>query len=64
MNLIRAFFPKIKALFFKFWKRAGETSPPSPFSYAPDVGEENTEGAAQKCFIKIDVLKRVWKIDR
>ena len=30
MNLIRAFLPKIKTLFFKFWKRAGETSPPSP----------------------------------
>ena len=30
MNLIRAFLPKIRALFFKFWKRAGETSSPQP----------------------------------
>ena len=34
MNLVRSFFHKFSALFFKFWKRAGETSPPS--SYAPD----------------------------
>ena len=27
---MRAFFPKIRALFFKFWKRAGETFLPSP----------------------------------
>ena len=43
MNLVRAFFFKIRVLFFKFWKRAGETSPPPfpppfpppPSSYAP-----------------------------
>ena len=35
MNLIKAFLPKIMALFFKFWKRAGETSPFPPYSYAP-----------------------------
>ena len=29
MNLVRTFFPKIRAFFFKFWKRAGETSPHS-----------------------------------
>ena len=30
MTVIRAFFPKIRALFSKFRKRAGETSPLSP----------------------------------
>ena len=30
MNLVRAFFPKIRTLFFKFWKRAEETSPLPP----------------------------------
>ena len=36
MNLVRAFFPKIRALFFKFWKRAGRPPRPPPSSYAPD----------------------------
>ena len=30
MNLVTAFFPKFRALFFIFWKRAGETSTPLP----------------------------------
>ena len=30
MNLIRAFLPKIRTLFFKFWRRAGEISPHRP----------------------------------
>ena len=30
MNIVRAIFSKIRALFLKFWKRAGETSPPPP----------------------------------
>ena len=29
-DMVRAFFPKIRTLFFKFWKRAGETSPLPP----------------------------------
>ena len=43
MNLVRAFFPKISALFFKFWKRAGETFPPPipPSSYAPEKEPNN-----------------------
>ena len=28
------FFPQIRALFSNFWKRAEETSPPLPSSYA------------------------------
>ena len=32
MKLVRAFFPKIRALFFKFWKRAGRPSRPSVWS--------------------------------
>ena len=35
MTTIRAFFPKNRALFSNFSKRAGKTSPPSPSSYAP-----------------------------
>ena len=37
MNIVRAFFFKIRALSLKFWKRAGETSlPPTlPTSYIP-----------------------------
>ena len=35
MNIVRSFFPKIRALFFKCWKRAGETSPLPRCSYAP-----------------------------
>ena len=35
MNLVGPFFPKIKALFFKFWKRAGKTSPLPQSGYAP-----------------------------
>ena len=35
MNLVRTFFPKIRALFFKFRKRAGEISPLPSSSYAP-----------------------------
>ena len=30
MTAIRAFSPKIRALFSNFWKRAGETSSPPP----------------------------------
>ena len=30
MNLVGTSFPKIRALFFKFWKRSGETSLPLP----------------------------------
>ena len=33
------FPPKIRALFSNFWKRAGETSPPPPSSYAPAKNE-------------------------
>ena len=33
-NLVRAFFSKIRTLFFEFSKRAGETSPLLPSSYA------------------------------
>ena len=36
MNLVRTLFPKIRALFFKFWKSAEETSPPPTSSYTPD----------------------------
>ena len=38
MNIVRAFFFKIRALSLKFWKRAGETSlPPTlPTSYIPE----------------------------
>ena len=35
MTTVRAFFPKISALFSNLWKRAGETSPPTPSSHAP-----------------------------
>ena len=38
MNIVKAFFFKIRALSLKFWKRAGETSlPPTlPTSYIPE----------------------------
>ena len=35
MITIRAFLPKMRALFSNFWKRAGEISSSSPSSYAP-----------------------------
>ena len=35
MTTIRAFFPKLEQFFPIFEKKAGETSPPSPSSYAP-----------------------------
>ena len=33
MTVIRVFFSQIRAPFSNFWKRAGETFPPTPFSY-------------------------------
>ena len=40
MNLIRAFLPQIRALFFKFEKRQGR--PPPPSSYAPELRQKTT----------------------
>ena len=45
MNLVRTFFPKIRALFFKFRKRAGETSPLPSSSYAPVIAELEPQSA-------------------
>ena len=39
MNIVRAIFSKIRAIFLKFWKRAGETSPLPPSSYSPTENE-------------------------
>ena len=50
MNLVRVFFSKIWALFFEFWKKAGESSSPSPppSSYAP--AKEKYDGAFESDF--------------
>ena len=39
MTTVKAFFLQISALFSNFWKRAGETSPLPPSSYAPVWGD-------------------------
>ena len=43
MNIFRACFFKIRALVFSLEKRAGETFPLPPFSYAPSVGDIQDE---------------------
>ena len=40
-NVIRAFFRKIGTLISDFWKRAGETSPTPPSSYAPGINNKS-----------------------
>ena len=55
MDTIRAFFSKIRALFSNFCKRAGETSPFPPSSYAP-VNEE----AKQKHFVETLEVKVLY----
>ena len=49
MTTIKAFFPQIRALFSNFRKRAGETSPPPPSSYAPGLSYD-IEKFTQKFF--------------
>ena len=56
MNIVKAFFFKIKALFFNFEKRAGETSPP-PFShssYVPGISVIKSKFRNTACTSSLD----------
>ena len=52
MAIIRTFFPQIRVLFSNIRKRAGETSPNLPSSYAPELAAEgfSCEQSAQATF--------------
>ena len=66
MKLVRAFFPKFRALLFKFWKRAGESSPPLPHpsSYVPEVVVIDLSWYFQRCSkrVRIWIGDKFWKM--
>ena len=43
MNVVRAFFPKIRALLLNFEQEQGRPPPPPPSSYAPGFYKDQQE---------------------